>query len=370
MTIFHTYTSRLTIDPKAIEHNYKLQKKRVAPVEVMCVVKANAYGLGAVEVTKALLKAGGTTFFVATLEEALELRKALDEEFSLYVLEGFLEGMWPLMSDKKIFPVINTLEQLKFLSKEATCKGLQIKAILHYDTGMTRLGLSEDDISLLNKNKQWFEGVSIQYIISHLACSGSDNPLNDKQGERMAALKEKWPQFKYSLLASRGLNLKDKYLFNGVRLGLSLYMPINAKDTVLKQVFKLEGCVLQVRSEPMGKSVGYDRTFITKKPSKIAVINIGFADGYMRACSNVTEVAYKGEKLPLIGRVSMDLSTVDITDVSENEIKEGDWVEFVGPNISVHSLPMSPYELLVRLSSRAKRLYKPGSILTGENEVT
>lgn len=351
-------SSKLTIDLDIIQKNYQLLQEEVFPATAMCVVKANAYGLGAVEVTKALLAVGAKIFFVATLQEALILKKHIHQNFSLYVLEGFCKKTLPIMLEKNISPVINTLNQLKILKEETFTKKIPIKAMLHYDTGMSRLGLSDEDIAFLDQHKEYLDGISIQYIISHLACASTNHPFNDHQGKKMMELQKKWPNFKYSLLASKGLWLKNKYKFDGVRLGMSLYAPSNPTDTKKRQALMLESQVLQVRSVPPNVTIGYDATFTTSKKTTLAILGIGFADGYMRSCSNATQVAFHGELFPVVGRISMDLCTIDVTSMDKKNIKEGDWVEIVGPNISLYRFPVSPYEFLSRLSTRAERIYK------------
>lgn len=358
------YSNRLILDTLALKKNYLTLQAYVHPAETMCVVKANAYGLGAVEITRNLIEAGAKKFFVASLKEAIELREKIGYNFEVFVLDGFEENAWDLFEKYGISPVINSRDEVLFLNKKHTNNQKPIRAMLHYDTGLTRLGLSDNDISFLHENPQYFEGLDIAYIISHLACAGQKHDHNKIQALKLQKLQKMWPQFKYSLLASSGLNLGDQFLFDGVRIGMGLYLPIPGLDLNITQTFKLEGKIIQIRKEPANVPIGYDCSYVTTRDSLIGVVSIGYADGYMRQCSNMTSAFYKGYTVPVLGKISMDLTTIDLTDVPKDLLARGEWVEYCGPNVPLHSLPVTPREFVTRLSERCQRLYEPGSLLT------
>ena len=337
--------STLVIDLGAIKSNYEKIKNLSPNAITGAVVKADAYGLGVEPVSKKLQSAGCKDFFVATLDEAVELRGILPSE-NIYVFHGVGEGQEPVFLDKNLIPVLNTSSQVE---RWNNVKGEKPPAILHFDTGINRLGLNMSEAEGLN-----ISNIEIKYIMSHLACAATpENPKNKEQLENFNKIKASFPDVPATLCNSGGVLLGEDYHFDLTRPGISLYA---------SGVVTLKSKIIQVREVESAGAAGYGATYEVKAGSKLAVVPVGYADGYMRSLSN-NSFAYIGDiKVPIAGIVSMDMIILDVSDAGDVNI--GDEVELIGDNFTVDMMAdmakTISYEVLTGLGSRYKRVYLNG----------
>ena len=337
---------RLNVDRSAIQSNWRWLAER-AGVAAGAAVKANGYGLGARETTEALIEAGCRDFFVSTWAEAEALGN-LPESVSLVVLHGVGPHDSDAAARLRARPCINTIEQVarwKAIAPNSPCDVM-------IDTGMNRLGLRPTEIDAL-------DGLTIDTLHSHLACADEDDPLNQMQLERFRAVKSAVPAKRYALANSAGIGLGSDYSFDLVRPGISIYGGIQRAEFNghIRQAARVEARIVQRRTIPEGESCGYGATFVAREDTEAAILNIGYADGYLRGFSSHGS-AFAGEyALPVLGRVSMDLIAVGVDAVPG--LKEGDWVEidYDLPSASKQS-GLSQYELLTTLGSRFERVWK------------
>lgn len=334
---------RLTIDSAALVHNWQALAER-AGVPAGAAIKADAYGLGAREAMKALREAGCRDFFVAIWAEAEELGQ-VPEGVSLAVLHGIGPDDVEAALKLNARPVLNTVEQVARWKQVAADRACDVMI----DTGMNRLGLRPDEISAL-------DGLTIETLHSHLACADEDSELNAKQLQRFRDVAAAISTKRYSLANSAGIYLGRDYSFDLVRPGLALYggIPRPEAEGEIRQVAHVEAQVVQRRTIRVGESCGYGATFVAEAETEAAILNTGYADGYLRGFS-AKGTAFSGEfALPVLGRVSMDLIAVRCDAMPD--IKEGDWVEidYDLPTASEAS-GLSQYELLTTLGSRFER---------------
>jgi len=333
---------RLTVSRSALQDNWRWLQHR-AGTPAGAAVKADGYGLGAREATEALIAAGCRDFFVSTWAEAAQLGN-LPEEVSLVVLHGVgPDDVDAVNSPAR--PCLNTPEQVARLKDIAAGRPCDVMV----DTGMNRLGLRPDELDCL-------DGIVIDTLHSHLACADEDSPLNAMQLERFRAVASAVPAKRYALANSAGVCLGRDYSFDLVRPGLSLYggIPRAEAEDNIRQVARVEAQIVQRRMIPAGESCGYGATFVAQEDTQAAILNIGYADGYLRGFSSRGS-AFAGEfALPVLGRVSMDLIALGCD--SAANLKEGDWVEldYDLPTASKQS-GLSQYELLTTLGDRFER---------------
>lgn len=333
---------RLTVDRSAIQSNWRWLAER-AGVATGAAVKANGYGLGARETVYALLEAGCRDFFVSTWAEA-EALGVLPEGAGLVVLHGI--GPDDASAVKlPARPCLNSVEQVARWKEVAPGRACDVMI----DTGINRLGLRPSEIAAL-------DGLAIDTLHSHLACGDEDNALNQMQLERFRAITSAVPAKRYSFANSAGICLGRDYSFDLVRPGLSLYggIPRAEAEGHIRQVARVEAQIVQRRTIPEGESCGYGATFVAREDTEAAILNIGYADGYLRGFSSHGS-AFVGEfALPVLGRVSMDLIAIEVDAIPG--LKEGDWVEidYDLPSASQQS-GLSQYELLTALGSRFER---------------
>ena len=353
----------LHIDLAAIAENWRLLAARAAPGAVAGVVKANAYGLGADKVAPALRAAGCRHFFVAHLAEGIALRETLGSGPMIAVLNGFAPGA---DGDAALVPVLNSLGDVLAHAAAGRSAGQARRALLHLDTGMARLGLDAVEQARLVADHSLLAGLDLLYVMTHLACADEpDHPLNAEQAARFDRACSVLPKFKRSFANSSGLFLGADYASDLARPGCALYgiNPTPGLPNPLRQVLRLEAPVLQIREIPAGASVGYGASFMAARPSRIATIAVGYADGYLRSLSGQGGAAYRGLMLPLVGRVSMDLITLDVTDVPG--LVPGDAVTLIGgaapsPDDLAARADTIGYEILTSLGARYRRAYGAG----------
>jgi len=360
--------AELTIDLGALVANYRLLKSRVGNADCAAAIKASAYGLGADRAAPALFAAGCRHFFVATLSEAIALR-AVVPQADVYVLSGPLGGDEPDFIAHRLIPVLNSRPQIE--RWQTWCAGsTPAPAVLHVDTGMSRLGLSPAGMDRLIAKPTPLSAFPIPVLMSHLACSDEpDHPLNAEQLARWrAAIERLLPLMKQrpilTFANSSGIFLGPDFHFDLVRPGAALYgiNPTPAASNPMRQVVGLKARILQVRQIDAHQAVGYGAHRSTRA-TRLATLGLGYADGMSRNLSHVG-AAFVGEiRAPFVGRVSMDLITIDVGDVPAHLAEPGAWVEILGPQQSADDLAKSAgtigYEVLTSLGSRYQRRYLP-----------
>ncbi|MCA3370760.1 MAG: alanine racemase [Roseomonas sp.] len=356
-------TALLRIDLGAIAENWRALAARAAPWAVAGVVKANAYGLGAARVAPALHAAGCRHFFVAHLSEGMALRAALGAGPMIAVLNGFAPGA---DQDAALVPVLNSLGDVLAHAAAGRSAGRAQPALLHLDTGMARLGLDAGEQAQLSADHSLLAGLDLLYVMTHLACADEPgHPLNAEQAARFARACAALPKLKRSFANSSGLFLGADYASDLARPGCALYgiNPTPGAANPMRQVVRLEAPILQIRDIPAGASVGYGASFVATRPSRIATIAVGYADGYLRCLSGQGVAAYRDMILPMVGRVSMDLITLNVTDAPG--IAPGETVQLIGgaapsPDDLAARAGTIGYEILTSLGDRYRRDYGAG----------
>jgi alanine racemase len=355
----------------AIVANWRHLRQRVAPAECAAVVKADAYGLGASEAAAALLAAGCRTFFVAMLEEALALRRCLDRvnptaDCAIFVLNGAPVSAAADLSRHRLWPVLNALGDVDAWSAIARRSGLPVPAALQIDTGMSRLGLPAEEVSELSRDLGRLGGLDLRCIISHLACADTrEHPLNARQLGAFHAALAALPKSPVSFANSSGIFLGRDYWGDLVRPGAALYgvSPVPGQSNPMRGVVSLDGRILQVRQIDKGSTVGYGATHRAIGRARIATVGVGYADGFLRSLSNRGSGYIGNQPVPLVGRVSMDLITFDVSGVPEPLARPGAMIELIGPHRPVDALAADAgtigYEILTALGSRYARIYMP-----------
>lgn len=354
----------LTVRTFAIAANFRTAQRLASPSVVAGVVKADAYGIGLTPVAEALLQAGCDTFFVARLEEGIALR-TLARRARIFVLDGAQPDMVPALISYNLTPVLNSLAEIAAWSATARTTKTQLDAAVHIDTGMNRLGLAASELkTLAAEHARLLSGLRVVLWMSHLACSDEpDAKMNAVQLERFKTALAMLPEAPASLSASGGILLGKDYLFDMVRPGIALYggNPQPGFANPFQPVVRLATKIMQVRAAPKGETVGYSATHRLKRPSLLATAALGYADGIFRTLSNSGAVAVNGIKAPIVGRVSMDLLTFDVTDVP-GTVAAGQDVELIGETISLDDVATAAntisYEILTSLSRRARRRYE------------
>ncbi len=351
----------LTVDPAAVVANWRLLAARGAPGAVAAVVKADAYGLGAAALAPALAAAGCRHFFVATPDEALALRPVLPGAF-LAVLGGLWPGAEADFVAADITPVLNDLAELDRWRAAARAAGRALPALLHVDTGMSRLGLDDAALAVLAADSTRLEGIDLRYVMTHLlAGECPDDPANANQAARFAAACAVLPPAPRSFANSSGLFLGAAFASDLARPGAALWgiNPTPGQANPMRPAARLQARVLAVRAVPPGATVGYNATFTAARASRIATVAIGYADGWRRTLSNTGAAGFDGARVPLVGRVSMDLTTFDVTE--HPGVQPGAWLDLIGPGQDVDAVAAAAgtngYEILTGLGPRIARRY-------------
>lgn len=357
--------SRLTIDLTAIQRNYRrLRAELRAGAECAPVVKADAYGLGVAPVAQALAAAGARRFFVAQFDEGLQLRPLLPKA-EIFVLNGLQAGLERLFDSQNLIPVLNSLGEIALWAAHARAAGRALPAAIHLDTGMSRLGLPGGEVETLIAEPQRLDGLELVLMISHLACSDDpEHEANRRQLRQLQEWRRKLPAAPVSFANSCGIFLGPDYQFDLVRPGAALYgiNPLRNRSNPVEQVLVVEGKILQVRDVDRGTTVGYGATHrIESAGARLATVGIGYADGYLRSSSG-RGLAYLGDRLVrVVGRVSMDLTVIDVTDLPPDAAHPGAWVELIGPHVPVDDVAERAgtigYEILTSLGRRYARHY-------------
>jgi alanine racemase len=358
----------LTIDLAAIEANWRTLVRELLTVECAAVVKANAYGLGLEPVTTTLAKAGCTTFFVADIAEARAVRSRAAEAV-IYVLNGFATDWGDALIEINARPVINSATELAEWDAFVSAHSWRGGAALHIDTGMHRLGISPDEAAALAPRVQT-ENHGIALVMSHLACADTpDHPLNATQIKLFRELRMLYSGIPASLANSSGIFLGDTTHYDLARPGAALYgvNPTPGKPNPMQSVVELTGRILQIRNVERDATVGYGATWTAKRPSRLAVVALGYADGLVRAGGGSDErpggaAIIAGNRCPIVGRISMDLLCADITDIPAGTVHRGDHATLIGGDIGVDEVAAAAgtigYEILTRLGPRCHLVYR------------
>ena len=361
-------TGVLTVDLDAIVANWRKLDKAAVPADCAAVVKSNAYGCGLKPVTQALAKAGCNTFFVATLDEARAARDAAPSS-AIYVLNGFIQNTGDAYAKIDARPVIGDLNELAEWDVFCRRTGWSGGTAIHIDTGMQRLGLTVSEAQgLIPRINAGDHGFTL--VMSHLACAESlHHPMNARQLASFREIASLFTGVPASLSNSSGIFLGTPFLFDMVRPGAALYgvNPTPESDNPMQPVVELKARVLQIREVERGEGVGYGATWTARRPTRLAIVSAGYADGYFRAGSSNdgtrgAEVVAAGKRCPVAGRISMDLMTVDITDLEKNAVRRGHMLTLLGDGITVdelaHHFGTIGYEVLTSLGLRYARVYK------------
>ncbi|WP_423604300.1 alanine racemase [Sphingomonas sp. MS122] len=338
---------RLRLDGDALVSNWRFLAATSGPAACGAAVKADGYGLGAQQVVRRLAGAGCRDFFVATWREALALA---DLGVAVSVLHGVREEDLPAaLAAGSARPVLNTVQQVRRW-REAGGGACDVMV----DTGMNRLGIRPEDVAA-----GLLDGLTVETLMSHLACADEDVPLNALQRERFAALAGRTAAKRMSLANSAGIALGADYAFDLTRPGIALYGGVQAAAFAaqIRQVVFPQAQLLQRRLVPAGQSVGYNATWTAPADTEVGIVNLGYADGYLR-CFSGKGLAWAGDiELPVIGRVSMDLTALDMSGAPH--LAEGDWVtiDYSLPQTAARS-GLSQYELITGLGARFDRLWE------------
>lgn len=344
------HTATLEVDLSALGANYRLLKEKHARRSISAVVKADAYGLGCAPVSKALWNEGCREFFVATLEEGIILRTALPEA-GIGVFNGLLPGQEKEFLHHRLTPVLNDLGQAE--------RWRERPAILHVDTGMTRLGLNESD---LKKTHGGQPATGNWQLMSHLACANEpEHPKNAEQLSRFKAALELFPGARASLCNSSGLFLPQEFHFDLGRPGCALYgiNPVSGENP-MRHVATLSAPIVHIRTLDRDETVGYGASHAAKKGARIAIAALGYADGLFRSLSNRGFAEVAGERAPFAGRVSMDMIALDVSRIPGAELA-GARAKFIHAGYTVNDMAQDcgtiGYEIFTRIGARVKRVY-------------
>jgi alanine racemase len=354
----------LEIDLAGIAANWLYLSRQVAPAACAAVVKADAYGLGAGAVASALAAAGCRRFFVATLDEALVLRAALSEPVEVAVLNGPMPGSVAEFTAHRLVPVLNDPGQIALWEQAGTRRG-QLPAMLHVDTGMARLGLSLGEFERLADDLPSSSAIRWRGVISHLACADTPaHPLNAQQRARFVAARRRLGGMPASLAASSGIFLGRDFHFDLVRPGAALYgvNPRAGAPNPMRQIVRLTARILQIREVDAGQSVGYGAAHVMSAAGRLATVGVGYADGWLRSLSHRGSGCIGGVRVPLLGRVSMDLAVFDVTSVDPAVARPGNFIELLGEDYGVDAAATDGgtigYEILTALGRRYQRIYR------------
>lgn len=358
----------LTIDLVALKDNWRRLNTLAGKAECGAAVKGNAYGLGIEAVAKALWEAGCRSFFVARPKEGEELRGLLPQA-TIYILDGLFAGQAEFYAKLNLCPALITIEEAREWAAFGRVYGRKLPCAIHVDTGINRLGFSMPEFDSLLSDGFTMGGLNVTLLMSHLACADDpSHPLNQRQRAAFDAVRARLPGVAASLANSSGVFLGDGFTHDLVRPGIALYggNPTQNAANPMLPVAILEGAVMQLREVAAGDTVGYGATWTATRPTRIAILGAGYKDGVPRALSSrqpqgPAQVFISGRRCPVIGRISMDMMAIDITDLPAGSVGRGTRAEILGRHIGIDEAASwagtISYELLTRLGSRYARLY-------------
>lgn len=368
-----TAGGRLTVDLAALVDNWRHLARLAAPAECGAVVKADAYGCGIAEVSRALFDAGCRSFFVALVEEGIVARQAVPQA-RIFLLNGLFDGAEGACAEFDLLPVLGTPAQIKLWSRRAQREGRPLPCALQLETGMNRLGLTEKELDQLLEDPSALAGVDPQLVMTHYCCADDiGHPKALAQRERFVQIATRLPGVAMSAANSAAILQDDGHGFDLARPGIALYggEALNDVANPMKPVVTLEARIIRLREVMAGETVGYGAAQVMTRPTRVAHVSVGYADGYhraasrsgvgMRAVSAPVQAAFRGQKIDGVGRISMDMAAFDITNIDPASIAEGDWIELFGPTIPVDDVARAAgtigYELLTAIGSRYERRY-------------
>jgi len=360
--------ARLTVDLDAIRANYRLLRKQAGPAACAGVMKADAYGLGMAQVAPALVREGCRVFFTAHVDEGMRLRALVPADATIYVLHGPPPGATGAFLEHDLVPVLNDPAQVADWRAAARTLGRVLPAAIQFDTGMSRMGLAPADLQALLDDPALLDGIRPVLAMSHLACADeAAHPMNALQCERfatgLARLRARFPGLPGSLSNSSGIFLGGAFHHQLARPGAALYgiNPQPGTANPLRQVVSLAASIVQTRTVQAGDVVGYGAHFTAPGPTRIATIAIGYADGWLRSLSGRGHVFIDGVRVPVVGNVSMDSITLDVSGFPDARVAPGQLVELLGAHQTVDDVALDAgtigYEVLTRLGSRFHRSY-------------
>jgi alanine racemase len=358
----------LSIDLAAIEANWNKLASITVPVECGAVVKSDAYGCGLGPVTRKLAKAGCRTFFVTDVAEGRRVR-AMAPDAAIYVLNGIMPGSAQAFADDLLQPVINSTTELAEWDAFVASTSWRGGAALHVDTGMNRTGITVEEAAALAPRIQ-SENHGLTLLVSHLACAEiPDHPINDRQIRLFREIRIMYRGVASSLANSSGIFLGGTVHCDLVRPGIALYgaNPTPGSKNPMHPVVDLKGRIIQVRAVNKGDTVGYGAAWTAGRASRIAIIAVGYADGFLRSAGAAkgkvaAEIVVAGKRCPLVGRISMDLLAVDVSDLAAGSVRRGDLATLIGEGMSIDEIAAGmgtiAYEVLTNLGRRYHRVYK------------
>ena len=346
----------IEIDLAALERNYALLSAAASPGACGAVVKADAYGLGVKPIARRLHMAGCRHFFVATPAEGVTLRPIVADA-AIFVLAGLAGSSPEEFIAAGLTPVLNTRAELRRWGSSGP-------AAVHIDTGMSRLGLAAADIDALRLEADRRAALDVRYVLTHLACADEpDHPLNQQQLAAFDVARQLWPTAKTSVGNSAGLLLGEGLKSDLARAGIALYgaNPFRRTPNPVAPVVTVKGRIVQLRDIAAGASVGYGASFVADSGMRLAVVGVGYADGYLRSLSNCGIAEVAGQRVPVVGRVSMDLVCLDVTAIKRDAVAEGDWATLIGGSVTLEEVAALAgtinYEVLTALGDRLERRY-------------
>ncbi|MBT8446941.1 MAG: alanine racemase [Gammaproteobacteria bacterium] len=357
--------AEVLVDLDALAQNFRTMADIATPGQCGAVVKADAYGLGAAMVSRRLQHEGCTTFFVQSAEEGAALRAELAEPI-IYVFNGVTPGSGETLLANRLRPVLSTPQQIERWRALRSAPGGadDLPAALHIDTGMTRLGLSPRDAHALLDAPGGIADLGIELLMTHLACaSDADDPLNAAQIDTFAHITDRLPGLPTSIGASGGVLLGEAFRGDIARPGIALFGGESnpSRPATLAPVVTWLAPVLQLRDVTETLPVGYGATYVIEAPARVATVAAGYADGYPLSLSNAGIVVVAGQRVPVIGRVSMDMITVDVSALPRGAVAEGDRVEIIGEHMLLDEVAQragtSNYTILTGLGPRLPRRY-------------
>lgn len=358
----------LTVELGNLKRNWLDLAARAAPAQCAGVVKGDAYGMGAARCGHALWEVGCRSYFVALPQEGADLRRELPEA-TIFILDGLLPGLADYYAEHRLVPALASFEEVLEWREFARARGRKLPAALHIDTGINRLGLSYGEVRGLNAWPDLLDEIELVLVLSHFASADDpDAEMNQRQRERFDRLRALLPPAPASIANSPATLASSASAYDLVRPGVALYggNPFADRPNPMAPVAHLSAVILQVRAMAAGETVGYGATWRAARPSRIGVIGVGYRDGFPRALTQPlsktpAQVYTAGHFAPIVGRVSMDLITIDLTDVPPEAARRGARVELLGSHITVDDVARwagtIPYEILTGLGSRFARLY-------------
>ena len=354
----------LTIDLNAIRDNYRSLRSMVGQAACAAAVKADAYGLGALQVAPALVAAGCRQFFVAHLDEGIALRPHLPAHSEIFVLHGPMPGTEREFVRHRLVPVLNEPGQIASWRRLAATLDQVLPAIIQVDSGMSRVGLSPAEVDAAGQDPDAFRGIGLRYVMSHLACAErQEHPMNRAQLAAFMQARSRLPACPASFANSSGIFLGRDFHFDLVRPGAALYgiAPVAGRINPMKPVLRLQARIIQTRFVEDGTHVGYGATYRAAGRRRIATVGIGYADGWLRSFSNVGHALVGGVRAPIAGIVSMDTCSLDVTDADPRHLRPGAFVDLISDEQPVDAVAAQGgtigYEILTSLGQRYHRNY-------------